>query len=316
MKIRRISLCAVLLFFLPSFVFAAPPEFSGNAVIHFDSLHAAGSPVKSGTAYSLTLRGEQILDPDFSLFLRVGAQYAGNPAFADFKPGDSHQDRKTALDIDQFGLIYNRGSLKYVLGRQSASVGVTCLLYNRSDDNIGRNAFVDGFSVAGTIGRFDLSAIVAQENSIWRKSSRLYAFHGGSKLSRELSVGLTIAGYRDINAGSSSHWAADAAWTRGRHTFTAEFSRSDRKTANQAHALKWTYDFDKKTSLQVTSFRVEANGDMGGQSDFDNNNRGFHFGIVHAVSDKLTLEAIYKDQVALTDRTKNDKMELWLRYSF
>ena len=55
---------------------------------------------------------------------------------------------------------------------------------------------------------------------------------------------------------------------------------------------------------------------MGEQSDFDNNNRGFYYGLTHAFNDKLSMEFIYKDQILLADKSKNTKVELWLKNKF
>ena len=80
--------------------------------------------------------------------------------------------------------------------------------------------------------------------------------------------------------------------------------------------MSLNYDLNGKTAVYLTHFRVEANADMGGQSDFDNDNRGIYYGLTHAFNDKLSLEVIFKDQVLLSDDSKNSKLEIWLKNNF
>ncbi len=61
---------------------------------------------------------------------------------------------------------------------------------------------------------------------------------------------------------------------------------------------------------------MEANGDMGKQSEYDTNNRGVYYGLTHAFSDKLSLELVYKDQYTLADNAKNTKVEVKLTNTF
>lgn len=70
----------------------------------------------------------------------------------------------------------------------------------------------------------------------------------------------------------------------------------NRSNDNRAYAVTWEYGFDDKTAVYLTGFRVETNGDMGQQSDFDNNNRGLYYGIKHQLSKNNSLELVYKDQ--------------------
>lgn len=101
-------------------------------------------------------------------------------------------------------------------------------------------------------------------------------------------MGHDVGRYQDSSAGSTNHWALDGTYTAGKHTWTAEYTQSNRSNDNRAYAVTWEYGFDDKTAVYSTGFRVETNGDMGQQSDFDNNNRGLYYGIKHQLS-KITL---------------------------
>jgi len=115
-------------------VTATPLEISGEAAIKFESDTAKNTKTQSGTMFTFTLRGEQKLGRNVSLFARLGAQYATNTVLADF----NSQNIKSVFAIDQFGLVYKPGDFTYTLGRQEALVGTTALLYSRSETNIGK----------------------------------------------------------------------------------------------------------------------------------------------------------------------------------
>ena len=300
----------IFLFTVP--VTAAPLEISGEATIRFQSDTAKNAKTQSGTMFSFTLRGEQKIGRNVSLFARLGAQYATNPALADF----SSQNVKSAFTIDQFGLVYKPGKFTYTLGRQEAIIGTTALLYSRSETNIGKNTFVDGITINGSIGAFDVAAIAARENNLWLDNNSLYAIRGGYNFSKNFNAGLTWAQYQYHNAATTHHWATDATVKFGKNALTVEYAQSNSRQENKAYAATWTYDFNDKTAIYISNFRVEANADMGGQSDFDNNNRGFYYGLKHTFTDKLSMEFIYKDQILLADKSKNTKVELWLKNKF
>lgn len=296
---------------------ASPLEISGTATIKYESDTADNTPTQSGTMYSITLRGEQKIGQNLSLFARFGAQYASNPTLADFNPAVLAQDAKVAAGIDQYGLIYKPNSLTFILGRQEALVGTTALLYSRSETNIGNDAFVEGLSINGTVGSIDVSALAAKENNLWISNNRLYAVRGGYNVSPNLNLGLTWAQYHNVqDAETTHHWAADASVKFGKNAILAEYAQSNKSNENKAYAITWNHAFSEKTALYITNFRVEANADMGKQSDFDNNNRGFYYGITHSLNDNLSMELIYKDQVQLHDASKNTKIEVWMKNKF
>jgi hypothetical protein len=295
---------------------ASPLIFTGSGAIKYESDNADSTGTESGTMYTFTLRGEQKISPKFSLFARFGAQYASNPILADFNRPFFFYDSKIEAAVDQFGLIYSTDKLVYTLGRQEAVIGLTGLLYSRPETNVGKTGFVDGLSIRGSIGSVDISVNAAKENNLWLQNNGLYDIRLGYSLSRNLNMGLTWAQYKYYGADPTNHWAADATANWGKSSLTAEYTQSNLSSANRAYALTWNYGLNEKTALYITNFQVEANGDMGGQSNYDNNNRGFYYGLTHSLSDKLSLEFIYKDQVLLADSSKNTKIELWLKNRF
>lgn len=310
------AMAACLMLIMVPAANAAPVKLSGEVSIRYETDAAADGPTESGLIYTFTLKGRKEIGKNLSLYGRLGAQYAGNPDLGDTDLPGYDKSVRSAAAIDQFGLVYEANKFTYILGRQNIAVGVTALLYSRPETNIGANAFVDGLSVAGTAGSFDVSAIAARENNIGLDNNSFYALRAGYRLSKCTTIGITQARYQYYNAGASNHWAMDGTITWGKSSLTAEYTQSNSNAENIAHAIVWNYKFNAKTAMYVTNFRVGAHGDMGGQSDYDNNNRGFHYGIIHSFDDKLSLELIFKDQVALVGDIKNTKFEATLRNTF
>jgi hypothetical protein len=316
MKKTLAAIAAGLLLSTAALANAAPLEISGTATIKYQSETADQSPSQSGMMTTLTLRGEQPIGRNLSVYVRLAAQYASNPVLADYDLGIHGADTKFVASIDQFGILFKPKNFSFNLGRQEALVGKTALLYSRSETNVGYGTFVDGLSFEGTVGQIELSGIAARENNLALANNSLYALRAGYNLSKTTNAGFTWANYRVQDGDTTNHWAIDASTTWGKSSFTGEYAQSSTSQENKAYALSVNYDFDGKTALYLTHFRVEANADMGGQSDFDNNNRGFYYGLTHAFNDKLSLEVIYKDQVLLSDDSKNSKLEIWLKNKF
>lgn len=295
---------------------AAPVSLSGDTTLKYESAAVADASVESATRFSIRLLAEKKLTETWSLYARLGAQYTTNPLFTDFNTAAYAADAKAATAIDQFGAVYKAESFSAKLGRQTAMIGSTLLLYNRDDANIGKDAFVEGIKLEAAAGRFDLSGIYARENNLWTANNDLFAVRAAYNFSKHANLGLLYGQYRYLDGNTTRHWAVDGTVKSGKHTFTAEYTQSDASDQNKAYALVWNYAFDDKTSLCIKNFRVETNGDMGKQSDFDNNHQGFHYGLTRAFNKTLSLELVYKSQTELLSTTKNNVFEATLTQTF
>lgn len=296
-------------------VYAGPVRVTGDVSVKYERDTADHAPDASGLITSLKLRGEADLGSGWSLYARLGAQNLSRPWLEDFNRDYYGADEKSVVALDQFGLMFKDKALTYKLGRQDVTVGATALLYARTDSNIGRKAFVDGLSFAGTWGDADITALLAKEdNASGTYEGKIYAVRAGFNPREDFNWGLTLARYK--GEAGSNHWAVDGTYKVGRHSLTAEYTQSGSDTANKAHAIIWNFDADARTVLSLTNFRVEANGDMGGQSDFDNGNRGWYYGLTHKFRDDINLEVVYKDQRLINEGGKNRKLEATLSYSF
>lgn len=296
---------------------AAPVELSGDASIAYKhNSYSDGTADDAGSIYTLKVMAKLKLGDGWSAYTRFGAQRAAVPALSDFNV-DHYTDDKSVASLDQFGFTYETDKLTYKIGRQDVTVGTTALLYSRSDSNIGRRSFVDGLTVNGKVGAVDLFVLAAQEDNDDNIDNKVYAVRGGYNLTPDLNVGLTLGRFNgDNGVESSNHWAVDSTYTYGKHTWTAEYTKSNLSGDNKAYAASWNYAFDGKTTLGVTGFRVETLGDMGGQSDFDNGEKGVHYSVSHALKDNLSMEVVYKDQKAIDSGLKDRALEATLTYSF
>lgn len=294
---------------------AEPVKVSGDISVKYERDTFEGIPSDSGTMYSVKLMGEAELGSDWTLYARLGAQHATNPLFADFNTDAYAADKKTVVALDQFGLIYKADDFTYKLGRQDVAVGATALLYSRPESNIGKKQFVNGITVSGTSGVTDLSLVAAREdNVVGNSNNKLYAIRAGYSPRENLSLGLTLGRYSSEE--STNHWAVDGTYKLGKSSLTAEHTKSSSSDSNKAYTMTLNYNFNDKTSTYITGFRVEANGSMGGQSDFDADNHGTFYGISHKMTDAASLEVVYKDQKTIGTGEKNTKFEATINYTF
>ena len=307
-----VILAGVSLLAAPS-VYADPVKLTGDMSFTYEN-----NSDDTGTISTLTLKGEMDLGSGWTLYARLGAQGLSKAGFGDFNTdGVYDADDKSVISLDQFGFVHQKDDFTYKIGRQDAAVGTTSLLYSRAYSNIGKKAFVDGVSVAGKSGITNITALLAREdNPAADPKNKIYAVRAGFSPLENVNYGVTLGRYQDSANGSTNHWAVDGTYTLGKASLTGEYTKSNRDTENTAYATTLNYDFDGKTAAYITGFRVEANGDMGGQSDFDNNQRGIHYGVTRTLKHDMALELVYKAQKEIDTGNKNSAFEATISYSF
>ena len=302
--------------YMSSVAFAESVQLTGDISVKYERDTADESADMSGTMSTFRLKAEKDLGAGWSLYARLGAQHATQPALANYNPDAYRADKKSVVDLDQWGVTYNTGQLTYKVGRQDVTVGTTALLYSRNDGNIGKNNFVDGLTAVGTIGVVEVAALLAKEDNAGAQDNKLYAIRTAYNPTENLNYGLTLGRYQDSFNGSTNHWAMDATYKLDRSSLTAEYTQSNSPTDNKGYAATWNYSFNDKTEAYITGFKVETNGDMGKQSDFDNDNRGFHYGIAHKLSDTDALELVYANQKVISSGQNNSKFEATISREF
>jgi hypothetical protein len=298
----------------------AEVNFSGDVSVKYEKDTADGQDDVSGNISTLRVLAEADLGSNWSFYTRLGAQHVSKVGLGDFIDSGAYDlDKKSVASLDQFGFIHTGKDFTYKIGRQDVAVGTTALLYSRADSNIGKHNFVDGITATGKSGIMDLSAVVAKEDNISGSSdNRIYAVRAGYSPIENLNWGVTLGRYqnKEADAESTNHWAVDGTYTLGKSSLTAEYTKSNSDSENKAYATTLGYDFDGKNAVSVTAFRVQENGDMGGYSDFDNSNRGIHYGITHQINDATSFEAVYKDQKDIYTKEKNTALEISVTYAF
>lgn len=306
---------------------ADPFQLSGDVSVKYEK---DKGPDLSGTMSTFRLNAEKDLGSGWSLYLRFGAQHATEPALADYLADGSvySEDKKTVGAIDLFGLNYKKGDMTYRIGRQDLTIGTTALLYSRSDTNIGKHNFVDGVTANGKMGILDVTAVVVREDNVDSADNKLYALRAGYSPNDSVNYGVTLGRYAYKHGTSldedgnvvknedTNHIAVDGTYKFGRNTLTAELTKSNSNDDNRAYAATWNYGFNDKTALYVTGFRVETNGDMGGQSDFDNGDRGVYYGITHQLSKANSLEVVYKKQKVISSGKDDSHLEATITHAF
>ena len=304
---------------ITSAAFAAEAvKWDGELSIKYEKDTASGIPSVSGTMYTLKLKGETDLGDGWSLYARLGAQYATQPSLSDYN-FDSvvyGPNRKSVAALDQFGLTRKVDDVVYKLGRQDLTIGTTALLYSRPYTNIGKRFFVDGLSASGTVGIANISAAIVQEDNPGPLDNKIYALRTGFNPTKRLNWGITLGRYQDSMNGSTNHWAVDGTYKFDKSSLTGEYTKSSNNTDNKAYAATWNYGFDDKAAFYITGFRVQTNGDMGKQSDFDNGNKGTYYGVTYKLGDADNLEVVYKDQKFISTGQKNTKLEATLTHTF
>lgn len=296
---------------------AEPVKITGEAAVKYERDTAQDDPAVSGTMSTLKLKAEAELGSNLSLYARLAAQKATRPALTDFNAAAYAENTKSVAALDRFGLIYKAGSLDYKIGRQSLAIGTEALLYKRDDDNIGKHSVVDGLTATGKIGAIEVSAAaVREDNEAGNPRGKIYALRTGYSPADKLHWGLTLGRYQNAAAGSTNHWALDGKYEFEKSCFSAQYTTSSQSENNKGYIMNWTYDFNGKTAISLVAFRMEAAGAIGGQSEFDSDNKGFYYGLTHKLSDGACLGVVYKDQRQISDGKKNAKFEATMNYTF
>lgn len=317
-KTTLIALCTLMNVAFAPVTFANPVELSGDLSLKYQRDHEDSESAKDGLVSMLTLNAKAKLNENTFLYTRLGAQNVSKTQFREFDTPYYSDGKKEAFALDQFGVIWNKDELTYKLGRQDVTVGATALLYSRPDSNIGQGAFADGLSINGNVGNTEISTFFGREDNYGSDDNRLYAVRAAYSPNDTLTYGATAARYvnKETGQANTNHWAVDGTYKYGKHNLTAEFAKSDSSTSNKAYAVILGYDFDGRAAASITGFRVEEQASMGGCSDFDNDNRGIHYGATYQINDALSLEAVYKDQKQISNGVKNNSTEITLNYTF
>lgn len=294
-------------------VMANPIEIDGSASFRYRADTETTKADKNGNIAKVILNFNTVLDSKFSAYARLGVLGLTNTAVG----RDTNETGDFIAKIDQYGLNYKNAGFAYKIGRQSATIGATGLLYN-NNCQIGEKAFVDGVSAKGVSGVTTLDMIAAQEDSAGTADSKIYAVHGSYVPAKNWVVGATLARYDDASdVRTTTNYAVDAAYTMGKATVFGEFLRSNYSTENQSYDLGVSYAFDSKNSAYIINYNNETYADMGGNTDFEGGNKGFYYGFDHKFTKDTSVSLFYKDMEKLADSAyKTTSFRTTVNYSF
>ena len=283
---------------------AAPVQLDGE--IEMQYAQENGTAKNDGGRFTLKLNAKTNVAKNLDMYGRFAAQGITEQGFRnDFRIGAGAYGATTQsmAEVDQYGFLYNNANVSYKVGRQGGTIGATALLYS-TEGYVGRDMMADGVSVKAKSGVTDLSVTALRE--VYGDSNKAYAVSGSYKPAKDWTLGATLARY-DAAAADRNYWAVNTAYEMGKATFAAEYAKSNASDANKAYDLGVSYAFDKKLSAFAVYYRVENNGDMGGWTDFDPNNKGFYYGVNYKFDDKTTFKLFYKDIEELTSSAPKSK---------
>lgn len=290
---------------------AAPVEFDGSAVLHYrwdDSDTNGASESAKGT---FLLNAKTALSENADLYARFATQrlHAGDSS-ADFKT-DHYGDSVTT--IDRYGVVLKGDNVTFNIGRQGASIGATALLYSTEGYLGSYMGSIDGLSATAKVGATDLGLVAGKQNGT---DNKVYGLHGSYNPSAAWTIGGTVAKYDADGANANKYWALNTAYSQGKANYFAEYAKSDADNANKAFVLGTSYDFDNKNSLSAIYSKVEANGDMGGWTDFDPNGKGMYYSYNHKINNDTTFNVFYKDMKKADTNAAYNSFRTTVSYKF
>ena len=281
---------------------AAPVELNGQIEAQYSHDNATHD---DGSKLTFTLNAKTNVAKNVDFYGRFAAQAITTAGFRnDFRTGTGayKEDTKNMYEIDQYGFLYNNAGVNYKLGRQGATIGATALLYS-TEGYVGRDLMSDGVSIKTKSGVTDISVTALRE--VYGPSNKIYAVAASFKPCKDWTLGTTLARYDAEN--DRNYWAVNTGYELGKANFTAEYAKSNASEANKAYDFGVNYGFDKKTSAFVTYYHVDANGDMGGLTDFENNHKGMYYGVNHKLDDRTTMKLFFRDIQTLTNAADKSK---------
>lgn len=293
---------------------AAPVEFDGEVEVHYqwDDHDADGDA--EGARNTVILNAKTALTENVDFYTRFTAQrYHGDDITADFNTRNG--TRKSTATIDRFGFILKSDAATYNLGRQGADLGPNALLYSTSGNIGSSTTLVDGLTADATVGATALNFIAGQETDT---ENNVYALHAAYNLNDAWTVGGTLAKYDKDAAGEkdTNHWGIDTAYTNKNTTYFAEYAKSNANDNDKAFVAGLSYELDDKNSFGLAYAKVEQNGDMGGNTDFDNGYKGLYFSYDHKLTDNTTLSFAYSDLKDVDTDDKYNYVETTVNFAF
>lgn len=290
---------------------AAPVDFDGSATLHYRWDDSDANGREESAKGTFLLNAKTALNENTDLYARFATQriHAGDGS-ADFKT--SHYG-DTVTTVDRYGVIIKGDNSSFNIGRQGATIGATGLLYSTEGYLGSYMGSIDGLNAVAKVGATDLGLIAGKENGT---DNKVYGLHASFSPAEAWTLGGTLAKYDKDGADTSNYWAVDAAYNHGKAGYFAEFAKSDADSKNKAIALGTSYAFDDKNSFSAIYSKVEANGDMGGWTDFDAHGKGMYYSFNHKITEDTTFNVFYKDMKDTNSNEAYNSFRTTVSYKF
>ncbi|MCX7780716.1 MAG: porin, partial [Negativicutes bacterium] len=266
-------------------------DFNGDVKFHYRwETKDAAADTEGGKVW-FRLNAKTALTDNIDAYARLSSQsLTGDHIGADFDKSYAKYSVDGLTVIDRYGIVVKGKGWNYNIGRQGATVGGTALLYSTEGYTGINMGAVDGLTVTGKSGVTSIQFVAGEEWKAGSSDNKLYAVRGSYSPAKDWTVGATYGKYNYAGATKdTNHYAVDFAYNVGKAGFFGEYTKSSADAQDTAYDLGVTYAFDAKNSAYVIAHKTEANGDMGGWTDFDNNEKGFYYGFDHKVDKNKTL---------------------------
>lgn len=322
-----------------SVVLAAPGDVTVDGTVFTQYRNNSGvkSDHKEGGKTAVIVNAHDQLSDNWSVYARLATE--GASTGADFKQGSAYSaDTQYVAALDQFGFNYKQDDTTATIGRQAVWIGSTGLLYDTTG-YLGRKYFADGVNFASKSGNFSYQVTAAQEDVAYNTTSasknKIYAAHVDYAATDNFTIGATYGQYKygDTNQGQTAkvvgftNWnqnsaqnfnfsAINASYNFGQAALHAELAKTNLSQQNHSYAYGVSYKFDDANSASVYYYKVEDNGDINGNTTFDNGYKGFYYSYSHNFSKNITGSLFYKDSKTVDTSEKNRSFRATLSYNF
>lgn len=342
-KSLLVSAMAAAMVLSTSMVMAAPGDITVDGSIAYQYRTNSGSGAghvignadsKKGSRTTILVNGNAQLSDEWSVYTRFAAESAA--IGADFKSHAYPDNTQSVAGLDQFGFQYKAGDSTATIGRQALFVGTTGLLYDTTG-YLGKHYFADGVTFASKSGDLSYNLVAAKEDTCYGVDSasknKIYAAHVDYAATDNFTIGATYGkykyGYKDQTSQvvGFNNWAPAAAqdfnfsainasYSFGPASLNAEVAKTNLSQQNHSYAYGVNYKFDDANKASVYYYKVEDNGDINGNTTFDNGERGLYYSYSHNFSKSFTGSLFYKHSSYIDSGDKDNSFRATLTYSF
>ncbi|MDU2063333.1 MAG: porin [Sporomusaceae bacterium] len=310
-----------------SVAMAAPGDITvdGNAYYQYrnnSGSTAAGDKRINKTAVFLNVKGD--LGGNWSVYSQFAAQGANGGK--DFQSDVYTNDKEFAAGLNQFGFQYTGDTSTVKIGRQDLILG-SGLFYDITG-KLGRHSLLDGVTWTGKADALSYQVVAAQEDRSrgdgQASKNKMYAAHVDYAATPDFTVGATYANYKYKDSSfklgdkqTVNAYAMNLGYSFGAANVFAEYGKTNNSNDNKAYQYGVGYQFDDKNKASATYYKVEALGDLNGNTTFDTGEKGMYYSYTHTFTKAVNVNVFYKDSKNVkNDNIKDKSFRATVNYNF